>query len=241
MKDKDIDWVKYGTYITGSIFFVAIIRLSIIGNRFGIPIGSFINFPNLIAYSAQILHPLTYPAILTSLAFIIYKALEPKNRTKMGLRKASKITIFLLIVFYFIPLFVLIYYLYFNIKGELGVERFLVGSGYVFLASVYVFFKRYCKSVNHELLLGTLLFGFLFFFAKVETKNEVYLITCKKVYKGSKILFNSGDSLISDSSRYFIASTLDFVFFYNEKDQQTLIYPQRDIKKIVFSSAVLPR
>jgi hypothetical protein len=230
------DLAKYGSYLTGSILFIAIIRLSILGNRFGLPLGNFINFQNLISYSLGVVHPFTWFAIVSSFGFVCYKAIfkvKPAYEFRTGI---------VFLVLFLISAGITLYY-YCHIDGTVWSERTLFGLGYICLASLYLCQKYLLEKLDNQLILTTLIFCFLFFFAKVEVREEIFRITCKKINKGSSVVFNYNNTntynradtiIVSTPEKYFVTSTLDFVFFYDERDHKTTAYPLKDVKYISF-------
>lgn len=62
--------------------------------------------------------------------------------------------------------------------------------------------------------------------------KEVDLIKINKSTFGSEVILDNDEKIRSDSVKYFIGKTNNFIFIYDEYENSTEIYPTSRIKKI---------
>jgi hypothetical protein len=68
--------------------------------------------------------------------------------------------------------------------------------------------------------------------------REFVDVSHKKKYFGVTMLIDNNankiDTLVSDSTKYFIGNSKNFLFVHDEKGNQTFVYPMSRIKEIIF-------
>jgi hypothetical protein len=65
------------------------------------------------------------------------------------------------------------------------------------------------------------------------TYGEIETVKTDKIYYKTTFFVGS-EKYVSDSSHYYIGQTKNFLFYYNEKEQSTTVFPMSDIKSITF-------
>lgn len=69
-------------------------------------------------------------------------------------------------------------------------------------------------------------------------KFEANEVKKNHIYAGTTII-NKNDTLNSNDKTYFIGKTNDYIFFYNEKDEDVKIYPIKEISAITYKTKAM--
>jgi hypothetical protein len=88
---------------------------------------------------------------------------------------------------------------------------------------------------NKKYLGGAFIFLFLLVIASAHGKYTASHVKNNHIYSGT-IVIGKTDTLVSNDSIYFIGKSDNYIFFYNQKSDNVVVYPINGIEKILYKS-----
>ena len=221
----------YTAIISILLFGIGACRILFIGEYYHISLWSFINLSNILAYTFDVLRSLIYYAVPV-LFFVIFKPrLSPWLKT-------FKVRDYCILAGILLTIFCLWYYL-----GDMNfISTFLLK--YVLLAFLFfvgVIAKFWSEKSGTERLLirdfdtvkFSLLIVFLYCYLKVDFKFSKNDINTRKRSTVSTIVMKLPDNrdsiVVTDSTRYVVLSTAEYIFLYDEKTKGSTAIPVPNI------------
>ena len=230
--DKDkLDFKAIGGYTAGLLIFMSAMRLLLQTQEFGIPIMDFVSFSNMIVYVLDILYGTTLFIIISCLIILFRKGIDGWiiEKRKRNVWFFQRWPLFWIIIGSGVIIFIIYKCAPISYWGSL-VLKLVIFAG-VGLAGVWI---KYCWDiVEHNFLLATLIFVFVFLSTKVVVSYENSLYKSKQPVP-TIITFKEHDRLpfISNSGQRFVTATMDFAFTYDSTKNSYTAYPMAEIFSI---------
>lgn len=232
-----------------SVFFIVcgMIHQIIYYSAFGVKINNFMDLPESIA--------LFINDLMFDMGCIIFGAIigliiggeeggniwqriyeEPNfwNRLKFYLRRASFLIVMSATLLSVSVVLLIIRYknAYYALLFSSWIPLFII---YLIAMSEYrvKFKKKYKKELKAKIIVlfsyGIIIFSQIIF----STLSDINLVKNDKKYYGVSFRLDD-DLVISDSTKYYIGKTKNYLFYYNQKANKTTVYPMERIKEITF-------
>ena len=220
-----------GGYTAGLLIFMSAMRLLLQTQEFGIPIMDFVSFSNMIVYVLDILYGTTIFIVISCVIILFRGKIDGwvTKKRKIDSWYFQKWPLFFLILGSGIIVFVIYKCAPISYYGSLALKLVIfVGVGFT-----GIWFKYCWNIVEHNFLLATLIFVFVFLSTKVVVSYENSLYNSKQPVP-TTIIFKDHDKppFISGSGRRFVTATMDFAFIYDTAKKSYTAFPMAEIFSI---------
>lgn len=232
---------KFESYalIGSSIIIAGLLRLYLFFKSFNISILPYIELEELTTFA---LDNILYFSIFIILNLIIVTFFYTNNSEyKKRIRRLKEHGFFkfnkILLIIIIIPI---LFFLQSNLEKVFFYEFILwiillfVGiyiNPFIYFESQQTLKKKKLK-INKLTLIFIISAINLCFFAGISGVSEAYKVKSLNYYYGSEFKFDDGTKIISNSEKYYIGKTKEFLFFYQPKEELTQIIPMSRIKNI---------
>lgn len=232
---------KFESYalIGSSILIAGLLRLYLFFKSFNISILPYIELQELTTLALDNILYFSIFIVLNAIIFSLFYKSGSTNKKRLkrlkqlGFFRFNKILLFLIIV----PILFLIQ---FNIEKvyfyEFILWIILLFVGIYLNPFVYFESQQLLKKKNVKINKLTIVFLIsalnLCFFAGISGISEAYKIKLTNYYYGSKFEFDNGETIFSNSEKYYIGKSKDYFFFYKPNEEITQIIPASRIKNI---------
>ncbi|MEI6695639.1 MAG: hypothetical protein WCO13_06200 [Bacteroidota bacterium] len=242
---------QYLTYVGPFLIFLGMTRLITFYNSFGVSITSYLNISEVLTSFFDIIILVVIFFTLLSIQNFLVKDkndMEIANKKRQAIiEEVSFLKICLLYLNYFSNLiiyglivvfgFIIAHYC-FNLNTTFTVSIWT--GAFVFLLIfliIQVEIERkhiqFNSSVNKKRFIFFILYFLVFTYGVIlYSSYQAGQIRRDKSTFGVNITLDNNQTLVSDSSNYFIGKTQNYVFIYHEKESKTDIIPMTRVKQI---------
>lgn len=250
---------NYLPYVGSFIIFLGVARLIFFYSAFGISIVGFLDFSEIITSFLDIIVISVFLFATSILQGFILRDQETQDE-KDELRKKIleednllkrfwlhiKICKELLFGGFVLTL---IYFIWHFFNKDVTLKSVAWTCCFFLIAFGLVIFMTEISRIHHKsnstihyrqfisfLFLTVLFIGIVIYYAHTQADN----IKEKKSTFGVTIILDNNQTIISDSTNYYIGKTVNYVFIYHEKTSTTDVFPMNRVKQITFKNKVVP-
>jgi hypothetical protein len=241
---------KYTVIVAPVLVFFGVCRLVLYYIRFNINIINFLDFSEILTSFFDVL--IFVLVTLSSYSLMLYLAQDHANYVakkpkKIFGKESTKLRMALhpkswnwLGTFYFLLGFGLLYFSILVVSLFTGDYPAIIG---LYLAAAYFPILYYIdlkasgkkiNKLNQFYFLSTYLIMVTMLFLTVITYVDVHEVKKDARFYGVTIRLSNNDSIISDSTNYYIGNTRNFVFVYNAKKDATSVFKIEDVQSLEF-------
>ena len=247
----DSDTIKKSLpYVTGFMVFCGFIKLKIYYSAFQIDIADYLEFTEIISsfvsdiilYSVMVLFGYFFSFLLTTkeranqqvdIADEILKTDGFFKRLGKHLRNLRQI-VFVIFVLGLINLAAFLVGGKTDIYGTFSFYSLFVVFLFVILREEYrrQYINHFNKDINHAFF-NILLIAILFIsFTIKDSFADIDSTKSKKIFYGTEILTTDSQTITSDSLKYYVGMTRNYVFIYNQLKDETRVLNRGDVKEM---------
>ncbi len=249
--DKEFRISQYFTYIGPFLIFLGMTRLMTFYNAFGVSITSYLDFSEVITSFFDILFIvvvfLAYSSIQNFLAGNKNQSDEINKKRRVILKEENFWRLCRLYINYFNTLlifglivvigFIFARYIFnwittWTIFVGIAIFIFLI----VFLIVAVEIERKHIQSqstIGRQRFIHFALYFLVFTFGvSYYSSHQARLIKNDKSTLGVSVTLDNDQTLVSDSSNYFIGKTQNYLFIYHEKQRTADIIPMTRVKQI---------
>ena len=244
---------NYLPYLGSFIIFLGVTRLIFFYSAFGISIVNFLDFSEIVTSFLDIIVISVFLFATSILQGFILREKETQDE-KEGIRKKileeehllkrlwlhTKLCKELLIGGIVLTT---TYFIWHFFNKDITIASIVWGAAFFLICFVLLIIMTEINRIHHKsnssihfrrfigLLFYTALFsGLVIYYAHTQADN----IKKNKSTFGVTITLDNDQTMVSDSSNYYVGKTLNYLFIYHEKDNTADVIPMNRVKQITF-------
>ena len=252
-KSRRLSLNEYLTYVGPFIIFLGMTRLISFYTTFGISIVSYLDFSEIItSFFDIIVFIVLYFLFVSVQSFLMSNKKESdtiKSKQQIIVQEKGFLKLTLLYFNYlktilFVGLIMTVFFIILHFfHKELTFKMILFMPISFLVICIFIIItleierkhKQFNSSKIKKRFIAFALYSLVFTGCIIGyAKLQSYSIKNEKSTYGVTLLFDNDTEFVSDSTSYYIGKTLNYVFIYHEKQNESIVIPMTRIKQLTF-------
>ncbi len=248
-EEKSIN--RYFGLVVPYIIFLGMIRLIVYYNEFGVSIVSYLDISEVITSFFDIL--MIIVIIFVSTTFNSFLLSDKKKNEKITNHRTNilkeenewkiaklyflylKFPILILLGFIIVTLLSHLFFHWFNYWELIFFPSILIVLILYIIIGLEIERKHqiYESSPGEKRYIGLIFYSFILVLTvSLYSKYQARQVAIHHSTKGTTILLNNGEKIVSNKQRFFIGKTTNYIFFFDTKTNTTEVFPISEIKML---------